>query len=61
MKHFTQSSVVLLLILVPTLYKLFFLNFTGTYWGEYGFFRIGMYGDNLGIEESCVWAVPKLL
>jgi len=35
-------------------------NSWGTYWGEYGFFRIGMYGDNLGIEQSCVWAVPKL-
>jgi len=35
-------------------------NSWGTYWGEYGFFRIGMYGDNLGIENDCVWATPKL-
>lgn len=35
-------------------------NSWGTYWGEFGFFRIGMYGDNLGIEESCFWAVPQV-
>ena len=35
-------------------------NSWGTYWGEYGFFRIGMYGDNLGIETLCYWATPKL-
>jgi len=35
-------------------------NSWGTYWGEYGFFRIGMYGDNLAIEKDCVWATPKL-
>ena len=32
----------------------------GSYWGEYGFFRIAMHQNNLGIEESCVWAVPKM-
>jgi cathepsin X len=25
-------------------------NSWGTYWGEYGFFRMQMYTDNLGIE-----------
>jgi len=35
-------------------------NSWGTYWGEYGFFRIGMYGNNLGIETDCVWATPKV-
>ena len=35
-------------------------NSWGTYWGEYGFFRIAMYKDNLGIETDCVWATPKL-
>ena len=35
-------------------------NSWGTYWGEYGFFRIEMHKDNLGIETSCFWAVPKL-
>lgn len=33
-------------------------NSWGTYWGEYGFFRIKMHGDNLGIESGCYWAVP---
>lgn len=35
-------------------------NSWGTYWGEYGFFRIAMYKDNLAIETDCVWATPKL-
>lgn len=35
-------------------------NSWGTYWGEYGFFRIAMYKDNLGIENDCIWATPKL-
>jgi len=35
-------------------------NSWGTYWGEYGFFRIAMHKDNLGIERDCIWATPKL-
>ncbi len=36
-------------------------NSWGTYWGESGFFRIRMGGnDNLGIETKCVWAVPEV-
>jgi len=35
-------------------------NSWGSYWGEYGFFRIAMYKHNLGIETDCVWATPKL-
>jgi cathepsin X len=35
-------------------------NSWGTYWGEYGFFRIAMYKDNLGIETDCIWATPKI-
>merc|ERR1719189_3072138 len=30
-------------------------NSWGTYWGEYGFFRIEMHMNNLGIETSCFW------
>ena len=35
-------------------------NSWGTYWGEYGFFRIAMYKNNLNIEKDCIWATPKL-
>ena len=35
-------------------------NSWGTYWGEYGFFRIEMHKNNLGIETSCFWATPKI-
>ena len=35
-------------------------NSWGTYWGEFGFFRIAMHENNLGIETSCVWATPRL-
>ena len=35
-------------------------NSWGTYWGEMGFFRIEMGEDNNGIENACVWAVPKV-
>jgi len=34
-------------------------NSWGTYWGEEGFFRIKMGGDNLGIERDCTWGVPS--
>jgi cathepsin X len=34
-------------------------NSWGTYWGEGGFFRIKMGGDNLGIETNCDWGVPQ--
>lgn len=34
-------------------------NSWGTMWGLSGYFRIKMYEDNLGIESSCGWAVPK--
>jgi len=33
-------------------------NSWGTYWGEWGFFRIQMYSDNLGIETDCDWGIP---
>jgi len=34
-------------------------NSWGTYWGEFGFFRMQMYTDNLGIETDCVAAMPS--
>ena len=34
-------------------------NSWGTYWGEQGWFKMKMGGDNLKIEENCVWAVPS--
>ena len=33
-------------------------NSWGSYWGEWGFFRIQMGSNNLGIEKDCVWATP---
>jgi len=33
-------------------------NSWGTYWGEMGFFRMKMHGDNLGIELDCVAGTP---
>jgi len=33
-------------------------NSWGTYWGEWGFFRIKMYVDNNGIETDCDYGVP---
>ena len=35
-------------------------NSWGSYWGEYGFFRIQMHENNLGIENWCNWATPRL-
>ena len=34
-------------------------NSWGTYWGEFGFFRIQMYTDNLGIETDCTAGIPS--
>ena len=34
-------------------------NSWGTYWGEYGFFRMKMYTDNLGIENDCTAGIPS--
>merc|ERR1712151_1257007 len=33
-------------------------NSWGQYWGELGYFRIKMGGNQLGIENSCSWATP---
>jgi len=33
-------------------------NSWGTYWGEWGFFRIKMYSENLGIETDCDFGIP---
>lgn len=37
----------------------FVRNSWGEYWGERGFFRIKMGGNQLGIEDSCHWAKPS--
>mmetsp|Transcript_13453 Transcript_13453/g.16713 ORF Transcript_13453/g.16713 Transcript_13453/m.16713 type:complete len:179 (+) Transcript_13453:1033-1569(+) len=33
-------------------------NSWGQYWGEMGYFRIKMGENQLGLENSCVWATP---
>jgi len=33
-------------------------NSWGTYWGEYGFFKMLMHKDNLGIETDCLAGTP---
>lgn len=33
-------------------------NSWGEYWGEMGYFRLTMGGNQLGIESECSWAVP---
>ena len=33
-------------------------NSWGTYWGDYGFFYMQMYKDNLDIEDDCVAGIP---
>ena len=33
-------------------------NSWGTYWGDYGFFYMQMYTDNLGIEQDCTAGIP---
>jgi len=35
-------------------------NSWGTYWGEYGFFRIQMHSNNLAIEDDCIAATPSV-
>src|SRR5262249_1680405 len=35
-------------------------NSWGTYWGEFGFFKIQMHKDNLGIESDCSAAIPSV-
>ena len=34
-------------------------NSWGTYWGDYGFFYMNMYTDNLGIETDCLAGTPS--
>ena len=34
-------------------------NSWGTYWGDYGFFYMAMYEDNLGITTDCVAGTPS--
>lgn len=33
-------------------------NSWGSYWGEQGFFRMKMHGDNLAIESQCIAGTP---
>eukprot|EP00397_Hematodinium_sp_SG-2012_P008357 GEMP01008415.1.p1 GENE.GEMP01008415.1~~GEMP01008415.1.p1 ORF type:complete len:643 (+),score=90.31 GEMP01008415.1:60-1988(+) len=33
-------------------------NSWGSFWGEFGHMRLMMYRNNVGIENSCAWAVP---
>ena len=33
-------------------------NSWGSYWGEFGWFRVKMGGDPLGLESSCSWGTP---
>jgi cathepsin X len=33
-------------------------NSWGTYWGDYGFFYMAMYENNLGITSNCVAGIP---
>ena len=33
-------------------------NAWGTYWGDYGFFYMAMYEDNLGITTDCLAGTP---
>jgi cathepsin X len=34
-------------------------NSWGTYWGEYGFFKMAMHKDNLAIETDCTAGIPS--
>merc|ERR1712176_169985 len=33
-------------------------NSWGSYWGEFGFFKIKMHGNNLAIETEGDWGIP---
>ena len=33
-------------------------NSWGTYWGDYGFFYMNMYKENLHIEKDCIAGIP---
>merc|ERR1712051_24239 len=33
-------------------------NSWGTYWGDYGFFYMNMYKNNLRIEQDCIAGIP---
>jgi len=35
-------------------------NSWGSYWGEMGFFRIRMHGNNLAINTECDWGIPTM-
>lgn len=35
-------------------------NSWGSYWGENGFFRMKMHGNNLAINTECDWGIPSL-
>jgi len=35
-------------------------NSWGTYWGEDGLFSISMHKNNLGIMDTCSWAIPTV-
>ncbi len=35
-------------------------NSWGTYWGEDGWFRIVRGQNQIGIEQACAWATPKV-
>jgi len=34
-------------------------NSWGTYWGDYGFFKIKMHSDNLAVETDCTAGIPS--
>lgn len=33
-------------------------NSWGSYWGEFGYFRVRLGQNQLGLEQECAWAVP---
>jgi hypothetical protein len=38
--------------------KKYISKFYSRYWGEFGYFKIKMYSNNLDIEQYCTWSVP---